>query len=145
MQDALVGPPLATWRYSYVTHLCGKGSPNRTRETLNPIPYPAEILLSPASSLPGTCCLRAMQSHHPQLPECRDNTQPLCFFRADIQRQHMKNALRRRILPREIRGGEKSIYRKHSPLSWEEREGGYAIGSKERVSQSVECPGLGRL
>lgn len=43
-----------------------------------------------------------MQSHHPQLPECRDNTQPLCVFQADIQRQHMKNALRRHILLRPV-------------------------------------------
>lgn len=39
-----------------MTHPCGKGSPNRTWETLNPLPHPAVgllVMLSPASSLPG--------------------------------------------------------------------------------------------
>ena len=100
-------------------------------------------LLHPPS--PGTWCLRAMQSHHPQLPECGDNTQPLCVFWAGIQRQPMKNALRRHILPR-------SFCCAHAP--WEVhllctcslgRKGGCAVASKERVSQPVECPGLMRL
>lgn len=90
---------------------------------------------------PGTWCLRAMQSHHPRLTECGDNTQPLCVCRADIQSKPVKNALRRHILlPSTVKGPFTE-----SVLFCPGEEGRPCCGLEGAGFPALGCPGLVRV